>query len=122
PEGARINPPRLKPMPSKPSVRTASVRVPALPCGGKGFSLTRGSRNPILPRWHMTVRPSRLLGGGLALLAASAGLFLALSRPAPVPPADEGPTGPAWFADVTAEVGLDFVHDAGPVGHFFMPQ
>src|SRR5262249_59744765 len=27
-----------------------------------------------------------------------------------------------WFADVTAEVGLDFVHDAGPVGHFFMPQ
>jgi len=27
-----------------------------------------------------------------------------------------------WFTDVTDEVGLDFVHDAGPVGSFFMPQ
>src|SRR5262245_16601225 len=70
----------------------------------------------------MTVRSSRLLGGGLVLLVASAGVFLALSRPPPRPPADEGIGRPAWFADVTAEVGLDFVHDAGPVGHFFMPQ
>jgi hypothetical protein len=30
--------------------------------------------------------------------------------------------GPAWFEDVTAAVGLDFVHDAGPVGTYFMPQ
>src|SRR5262245_58604966 len=72
----------------------------------------------------MTVRSSLLLGGGLVLLVASVGVFLALSRPAPGPPptADEGVGGPPWFADVTAEVGLDFVHDAGPVGHFFMPQ
>jgi hypothetical protein len=29
----------------------------------------------------------------------------------------------AWFADVSAAVGLDFVHDAGPVdGKYFMPQ
>jgi enediyne biosynthesis protein E4 len=53
---------------------------------------------------------------------ALAGLFYALSRPATSPPPDEGTGGPAWFADVTADVGLDFVHDAGPVGHFFMPQ
>lgn len=70
----------------------------------------------------MTVRPSRLLGGGLILLVVSAGVFVALSRPTPDPPADAGTGGPAWFADVTAEVGLEFVHDAGPVGHFFMPQ
>jgi hypothetical protein len=72
----------------------------------------------------MTGRSSRLLGGGLVLLAAlaSAGVFLACSRPAPNPPPPEETGGPAWFADVTAEVGLDFVHDAGPVGHFFMPQ
>jgi hypothetical protein len=70
----------------------------------------------------MTAWSARLLGGGLVLLVASVGVFLALSRPDPVPPADEGAGGPAWFADVTAEVGLDFVHDAGPVGHFFMPQ
>ena len=30
---------------------------------------------------------------------------------------------PAWFQDVTAEYGLDFVHDPGPVdGKYFMPQ
>src|ERR1019366_9028902 len=29
---------------------------------------------------------------------------------------------PAWFIDVTEEVGLHFVHDAGPVGGYFMPQ
>ncbi len=31
-------------------------------------------------------------------------------------------TGPAWFEDVTEAVGLDFVHDAGPVDTYFMPQ
>jgi hypothetical protein len=30
--------------------------------------------------------------------------------------------GPCWFADVTEEKGLAFVHDAGPTGEFFMPQ
>src|ERR1700692_1660279 len=34
----------------------------------------------------------------------------------------ELPAGPPWFVDVTDQVGLDFVHDAGPVGDFFMPQ
>jgi hypothetical protein len=30
---------------------------------------------------------------------------------------------PPWFADVTAAVGLDFVHDPGPIdGSYFMPQ
>jgi hypothetical protein len=28
----------------------------------------------------------------------------------------------AWFADITEEVGLQFTHDAGPVGAYFMPQ
>ncbi len=37
-----------------------------------------------------------------------------------VPPPSEGPP---WFADVTDEVGIDFVHDPGPVdGRYFMPQ
>jgi hypothetical protein len=27
-----------------------------------------------------------------------------------------------WFRDVSDEVGLHFVHDAGPVGSYFMPQ
>lgn len=33
----------------------------------------------------------------------------------PVPAAD-------WFRDVTQEVGVDFVHDCGKVGSFFMPE
>src|SRR5437867_4578083 len=33
-------------------------------------------------------------------------------------------TGPntSWFVDITNESGLDFVHDAGPVGSYFLPQ
>src|SRR5262249_24095993 len=27
-----------------------------------------------------------------------------------------------WFEDVTAKLGFKFLHDAGPVGSFFMPQ
>lgn len=30
--------------------------------------------------------------------------------------------GPDWFEDITDAVGLDFVHDPGLVGSFFMPQ
>jgi hypothetical protein len=30
--------------------------------------------------------------------------------------------GEAWFEDVTAASGLTFVHDAGPVGKYWMPQ
>jgi hypothetical protein len=34
----------------------------------------------------------------------------------------EPPTEPPWFEDVTEAVGLDFVHDPGPLGTYFMPQ
>jgi hypothetical protein len=30
--------------------------------------------------------------------------------------------GPAWFEDVTDQVGLDFVQGPGPTGAYFMPQ
>src|SRR5437879_4282987 len=29
---------------------------------------------------------------------------------------------PAWFRDDTAAVGLNFTHEAGPIGGYFMPQ
>jgi enediyne biosynthesis protein E4 len=35
---------------------------------------------------------------------------------------EEQLAGPAWFEDVTDRVGLDFVHDAGPLGDYPMPQ
>jgi enediyne biosynthesis protein E4 len=35
----------------------------------------------------------------------------------------KGNTGPAWFADVSAESGVDFLHDPGPInGSYFFPQ
>jgi hypothetical protein len=72
------------------------------------------------PVWLPRVSPGLLvLTGGLVVLAG--GLLLGCSRPAPEPPIDDD-AGPAWFADVSDAVGLDFVHDAGPTGHFFMPQ
>jgi hypothetical protein len=35
---------------------------------------------------------------------------------------DSATVEPPWFQDVTRALGLDFVHDAGPVGNYFMPQ
>jgi hypothetical protein len=58
-------------------------------------------------------------------VAAACGLFWAVgawrtgSAPAP---AGEGADEPAWFVDATERLGLDFVHDAGPTGTYFLPQ
>jgi hypothetical protein len=54
----------------------------------------------------------------LLLLSALAALGPGC-HPAEPQPAD---AVPQWFADVAAERGLDFVHDAGPTGSYFMPQ
>jgi enediyne biosynthesis protein E4 len=32
------------------------------------------------------------------------------------------PPEPPWFADITEESGLNFVHDPGPLGHYFLPE
>jgi hypothetical protein len=56
----------------------------------------------------------------------SAALLLAVligCRPgAPSGGGDETPDGPPWFEDVTDQLGLDFTHDPGPTGTYFMPQ
>jgi hypothetical protein len=44
------------------------------------------------------------------------------SRTTPTTP-PEVPSGPAWFEDVTDRLGIDFVHDPGPIdGTYFNPQ
>jgi hypothetical protein len=53
-------------------------------------------------------------------LLLTLGLFLPACRPAAPPTLRD--EGPAWFEDITAECGLDFVHDAGPTGTYFLPQ
>jgi hypothetical protein len=56
----------------------------------------------------------------VVLALAGLGIWAVTNKPSPqeVAPA----AGPAWFADATNEVGLDFIHDAGPTGTYFMPQ
>ena len=55
--------------------------------------------------------------GAALCLAGAACTGCTGNRPVPQPP------GPVWFEDVTARVGLDFVHDAGPIDdRRFMPQ
>jgi hypothetical protein len=57
--------------------------------------------------------------GGLFLIGS--GLFLAC-LPSDVPTSLKQSDEPPWFVDITSDVGLTFVHDAGPVGRYFMPQ
>jgi hypothetical protein len=79
---------------------------------------------PLPTSWPERLALRRSLG--LGLLAAAVLLTAGCPRPVPVtPPAVTSPQAPAkpgWFRDVTEEVGLDFVHDAGPTGRYFMPQ
>jgi hypothetical protein len=69
--------------------------------------------------WHSAV--------ACCLLPAACCLLLLLlgcssSPPTSAPEALEESDGPIWFEDVTDELGLDFVHDPGPTGSYFMPQ
>ncbi|HEY7314211.1 MAG TPA: CRTAC1 family protein [Gemmataceae bacterium] len=58
---------------------------------------------------------------GLGLLGL-AGLQLSCQRTDSSAGETEAAAAPPWFEDVTEKLGLDFVHDAGPVGTYFMPQ
>ncbi len=53
----------------------------------------------------------------IPLLAA----VLGCPRSQPTVP-EEPPRRPPWFEDVTGRCGLNFVHDAGPTGAYFVPQ
>jgi enediyne biosynthesis protein E4 len=59
---------------------------------------------------------------GTAVFLAVLGLSLGCQRPEGPPRGASGSSGPVWFRDATEEVGLDFRHEAGPVGRYFMPQ
>jgi enediyne biosynthesis protein E4 len=67
-------------------------------------------------------------GGAILTTMVTVGALCALVAACTRPPATApdqtapGPTEPAWFEDVTDEMGLVFVHDAGPTGVYFLPQ
>lgn len=61
-----------------------------------------------------------LVLGTVPAMAGIAGCGPATSSP---PAKAEPPPGPSWFADVTTQWGLEFLHDPGPIdGEYFLPQ
>jgi hypothetical protein len=68
------------------------------------------------------MKPARILVcvAFLVGLAVASGVWFFLGRDQPA--IDDASSGPEWFKDVTKDVGLDFVHEAGSIGAYFMPQ
>jgi enediyne biosynthesis protein E4 len=69
--------------------------------------------------YTIMTRISRLMCVLLFASLAAIGCAVRVSAPAS---ADDEMEGTGWFEDVTDQVGLNFVHDAGPTGTYFMPQ
>jgi hypothetical protein len=73
----------------------------------------------------MSIRP-----GGLSAVVLAVGLLLGAPGCQPTSGTDTPPDsvpdpaagGPVWFEDVTDAVGLNFTHECGPTGKYFMPQ
>ncbi len=65
--------------------------------------------------------PTWMARAGLVSLALSLLLGGCSGKP-DVPSPGEEATEPPWFEDITDRVGLNFVHDPGPVNQWFMPQ
>src|SRR5262245_39887728 len=78
-----------------------------------------------LPGLRLKARTCALMAGtgcGLALVTLALMHLLSGCSASDSFATASQPTGPPWFVDVTDEVHLDFVHDAGPVGSYFLPQ
>jgi hypothetical protein len=95
----------LRPVPEKPRRRASLTCVPTQSVGTRNFFFYRCY--PCHP-WFVWL---------LLLLLCCCGCRKPISTPLVGEPAD-----PPWFRDVTAESGVDFLHDAGPTGTFFLPQ
>src|SRR5438128_532952 len=67
----------------------------------------------------MRIKRQTWAAGAFLIIVGVAGLVFFLRHQEDEP---RETSGAPWFVDVTDEVGLDFVHDAGPVGDYFMPQ
>jgi hypothetical protein len=72
------------------------------------------------------MRTARILCLGVVALLAAVLAFFIVNQPARGPSGTPAPlpepAGRPWFADITEQVGLTFVHDDGPTGDYFMPQ
>src|SRR6516164_1597948 len=74
-----------------------------------GYHLSRNGRRPFLA--YVVIWSS------CHLVILSLGCHARAPAPAPVESAES-----PWFQDITREAGLNFVHDAGPLGQHFLPE
>lgn len=58
---------------------------------------------------------------GVLLFGFAAGLLCSCREPASISRAPADAVSAPWLEDVTNKVGVNFLHDAGPVGDYFMP-
>ena len=88
------------------------------------FDLSGGSTQARLLRAIRDICPTsvaRLLVVVLVILAVGSGCQK--DPEAPTAPKQEiAQTGPAWLEDATEKLGVNFIHDVGPVGTYFMPE
>jgi hypothetical protein len=68
---------------------------------------------PVSVRWSVP----------LALFGLGFGVSTGCTKAPSAAPLEVRASQPPWFMDVTQEVGLDFIHDPGPIDDsYFMPQ
>ncbi len=65
---------------------------------------------------------ARLLVVVLVVLAVGSGCQKDSEAPPPAPKKEIAQTGPVWLEDATEKLGVNFTHDVGPVGTYFMPE
>ena len=68
------------------------------------------------------MKPVRILLCVGVLVGVALGGWWFFRAPDQPPDTNDRADDPVWFKDVTRDVGLDFVHEAGPTGEFFFPQ
>jgi hypothetical protein len=64
----------------------------------------------------------RCLTAIASLLILAVCLPLGCQKPPATPTEADEMSGPPWFTEFTSEAGISFIHDAGPVDSYFMPQ
>lgn len=72
--------------------------------------------------WNVKGKTAGLRQAGWLIIGLACAFGLAGCRESgPVPQIPQTP-GSAWFKDITASSGLNFVHDSGATGAYFMPE
>jgi hypothetical protein len=105
----------------KMSERASTTHKLEAPAKGLGwrFRLVAGNRARSRRRGSVLLILGVLVGLGAGCQKIDSAAISNESRSAP---ASQAAAEAPWFIDITEEAGLNFVHDAGPLGNYFMPE